>query len=38
MGSGIVWDSDPEEEYEELLTKASAIRKALKVDNNESIQ
>ncbi len=38
VGSGIVWDSDPEQEYEELLTKASAIRKALKVEIKESIQ
>ncbi len=30
-GSGIVWDSDPDEEYEETLLKASAIRKASEI-------
>ncbi len=29
VGSGIVWDSDPESEYEETLLKAQAIRSAL---------
>lgn len=29
VGSGIVWDSDPENEYEETLLKAQAIRSAL---------
>jgi para-aminobenzoate synthetase component 1 len=28
-GGGIVWDSDPEEEYEESLTKGIALAKAL---------
>jgi len=28
-GGGIVWDSDPEKEYEETLIKAGAIKKAL---------
>jgi aminodeoxychorismate synthase component I len=30
-GSGIVWDSDPDKEYEETLVKARAIKKALGV-------
>lgn len=29
VGGGIVWDSDPEKEYEETLIKARAIKKAL---------
>jgi para-aminobenzoate synthetase component 1 len=29
VGSGIVWDSDPESEYEETLDKARAIRETL---------
>lgn len=29
VGGGIVWDSDPEREYEETLLKSLAIRKAL---------
>ena len=29
VGGGIVWDSDPEKEYEETLVKAKAIKKAL---------
>ncbi len=29
VGSGIVWDSDPEQEYEETLLKAKAIKKAI---------
>ncbi len=29
VGSGIVWDSDPESEYNETLLKASAIIKAI---------
>ncbi|GEM_PF-570158 len=29
VGGGIVWDSDPEKEYEETLVKARAIKKAL---------
>lgn len=29
VGGGIVWDSDPESEYEETLLKAKAIRKTL---------
>lgn len=29
VGGGIVWDSKPEDEYEETLLKAKAIRKAL---------
>ena len=29
VGGGIVWDSDPEREYEETLLKAKAIRKTL---------
>ncbi len=29
VGGGIVWDSDPEGEYEETLIKARAIKKAL---------
>ena len=28
-GGGVVWDSDPESEYEETLTKAKALRAAL---------
>lgn len=31
VGGGIVWDSDPEKEYEETLVKARAINKALGV-------
>ena len=31
VGAGIVWDSDPESEYEETLIKARAIKKALGV-------
>jgi len=29
VGGGIVWDSDPEREYEETILKAKAIRKTL---------
>jgi len=29
VGGGIVWDSEPEDEYEETLLKAKAIRKTL---------
>ncbi|MGI9534815.1 MAG: chorismate-binding protein, partial [Thermodesulfobacteriota bacterium] len=29
VGGGIVWDSDPEKEYEETLLKAKAIRNTL---------
>jgi anthranilate/para-aminobenzoate synthase component I len=29
VGSGIVWDSEPEKEYEETLIKAMAIKKVL---------
>ncbi|HEX3036181.1 MAG TPA: aminodeoxychorismate synthase component I [Thermodesulfobacteriota bacterium] len=29
VGGGIVWDSDPEKEYEETLIKARAIKRAL---------
>ncbi len=29
VGGGIVWDSDPEKEYEETLIKARAIKKAM---------
>ena len=29
VGGGIVWDSEPEKEYEETILKAEAIRKAL---------
>lgn len=29
VGSGIVWDSDPESEYQETLDKASAIRESI---------
>ncbi|MBI4228221.1 MAG: anthranilate synthase component I family protein [Deltaproteobacteria bacterium] len=31
VGSGIVWDSEPEDEYEETLIKANAILKAMSV-------
>lgn len=31
VGGGIVWDSDPQKEYEETLVKARAIKKALGV-------
>jgi aminodeoxychorismate synthase component I len=31
MGSGIVWESEPEEEYEETLIKARAILRAMTV-------
>jgi anthranilate/para-aminobenzoate synthase component I len=31
VGSGIVWDSEPEEEYEETLIKAKAILCAMAV-------
>jgi anthranilate/para-aminobenzoate synthase component I len=31
VGSGIVWDSEPEEEYEETLIKARAILSAMAV-------
>jgi len=29
VGGGIVWDSDPEKEYEETLLKSTAIRRAI---------
>jgi len=29
VGGGIVWDSDPEKEYEETLLKSAAIRRAI---------
>src|SRR5690606_30760536 len=29
VGGGIVWDSDPESEYEETLVKARAMRQAI---------
>jgi hypothetical protein len=32
VGGGIVWDSDPEKEYEETLIKARAINKALGIE------
>jgi len=32
VGGGIVWDSEPESEYEETLVKARAMRRALGVD------
>jgi aminodeoxychorismate synthase component I len=31
VGGGIVWDSEPEKEYEETLVKARAIKKALRM-------
>ncbi|EDY84214.1 para-aminobenzoate synthase, component I [Verrucomicrobiia bacterium DG1235] len=35
VGGGIVWDSDPESEYEETLLKAKAMIRALKGEGNE---
>ena len=35
-GGGVVWDSDPEAEYEETLTKAKAMRAALEMDTERS--
>lgn len=32
VGGGIVWDSDPESEYEETLVKARAMKRALGID------
>ena len=29
VGGGIVWDSDPEDEYQETLDKARAIRETI---------
>ncbi|MBK1879241.1 aminodeoxychorismate synthase component I [Pelagicoccus mobilis] len=35
VGGGVVWDSDPESEYEETLLKAKAMVKALHGGNDE---
>lgn len=35
VGGGIVWDSDPESEYEETLLKAKAMVEALREEENE---